>query len=382
MCARTSLNESKKRPPYVGEHQPAAMDLKGAMWMQRSLGESVSLVHLMENGDVFAGGWDGRLIRWDEEGTTLWSTQTNDRISALAINGDLVVITSGLHLVALSLDSGKELWSVALEGSADDVHWWNGQIIAVSSVYDIEHNDFIESAIWLFSAQGEQQWVERMDERPWTLVESDGHLLAGLGRPRCGWLDISNTPPFSHTKPPTSFPITCGVSGREHLLFGQTDGSVVMQSGDVLATESGSVEALTCLPTGFAASTDEGHLTVRTAQGGLLWESKGEAISAHCEAFENNDSTHLWVARIQGLSGALSVFSSDTGALVATGHFDRIRCIQGTPNRCVIGCENGDVLVWDRELFMRRLDQDEPQHEEPIDERKSALQAKLRALRQ
>lgn len=141
------------------------MDLKGAMWMQRSLGESVSLVHLMENGDVFAGGWDGRLIRWDEEGTTLWSTQTNDRISALAINGDLVVITSGLHLVALSLDSGKELWSVALEGSADDVHWWNGQIIAVSSVYDIEHNDFIESAIWLFSAQGEQQWVERMDER-------------------------------------------------------------------------------------------------------------------------------------------------------------------------------------------------------------------------
>ena len=358
------------------------MDLKGAMWMQRSLGESVSLVHLMENGDVFAGGWDGRLIRWDEEGTTLWSTQTNDRISALAINGDLVVITSGLHLVALSLDSGEELWSVALEGSADDVHWWNGQIIAVSSVYDIEHNDFIESAIWLFSAQGEQQLVERMDERPWTLVESDGHLLAGLGRPRCGWLDISNTPPFSHTKPPTSFPITCGVSGREHLLFGQTDGSVVMQSGDVLATESGSVEALTCLPTGYAASTDEGHLTVRTAQGGLLWESKGEAISAHCEAFETNDSTHLWVARTQGLSGALSVFSSDTGALVATGHFDRIRCIQGTPNRCVIGCENGDVLVWDRELFMRRLDQDEPQHEEPIDERKSALQAKLRALRQ
>jgi hypothetical protein len=172
------------------------------------------------------------------------------------------------------------------------------------------------------------------------------------------------------------------VSGREQPLFGQTDGSVVIQSGDVLATESGSVEALTCLPAGYAASTDEGHLTVRSTHGGLLWESKGEAISTHCEAFEKNDSTHLWVARTHGLSGELSVFSADTGALVATGHFDRIRCIQGTANRCVVGCENGDVLVWDRELFMRRLDQGEPQHEEPIDERKSALQAKLRALRQ
>ena len=103
---------------------------------------------------------------------------------------------------------------------------------------------------------------------------------------------------------------------------------------------------------------------------------------AACGALESIDGRLLWVVRTRGLGGALSVFSSDTGALVATGHFDRIRCIQGTPNRCVIGCENGDVLVWDRDLFMRRLDQDEPQHEEPIDERKSALQAKLRALRQ
>ncbi|RJU92671.1 MAG: hypothetical protein DWC01_01720 [Candidatus Poseidoniales archaeon] len=82
------------------------------------------------------------------------------------------------------------------------------------------------------------------------------------------------------------------------------------------------------------------------------------------------------------MSGELSVLLSDSGNRVATGQFDHIRCIQGTANRCVIGCENGDVLVWDRELFMRRLDQGEPQHEEPVDERKSALQARLRALRQ
>ncbi len=358
------------------------MDLKGAMWMQRSLGESVSLVHLMENGDVFAGGWDGRLVRWDEEGNTLWSSQTNDRISALAIHEDRVVITSGLHLVALSLTSGEEQWSVALEGSADDVRWWKGNIIAVSSVYDIEHNDFIESAVWMFSPAGEQQWVERMDERPWALIEADGHLLAGLGRPRCGWIDLSGAPPFSHTKPPTSFPITCGISGRENLLFGQTDGSVVTPFGGVLATESGSIEALTCLPMGFAASTDEGHLTVRTERGELVWESKGDAISTHCEAFEKDETTLLWVARAQGLVSELSVSSSDSGEVLARGGFDLIRCIQGTAKRCVIGCENGDVLVWDRELFMRRLDQDEPQHEEPHDERKSALQAKLRALRQ
>ena len=97
---------------------------------------------------------------------------------------------------------------MALEGSADDIIWWQGDVVAISSVYDIEHNDFIESAVWRIASDGTLLWVERMDERPWTLVRADDALLAGLGRPRCGHLDISGSPPFAHTNPLTSSPTT------------------------------------------------------------------------------------------------------------------------------------------------------------------------------
>ena len=207
------------------------MDLNGATWMVRHLDEPVSTVYLDEHQGVFAGGWDGRLTHWDQAGEHVWTAQTNDRISALALNDTTVVVASGLHVVALDRATGEERWSAALEGSADAVVWWQGDVVAVSSVYDIEHNDFIESAIWRFSADGSLQWVERMDERPWTLIEVDDRLLAGLGRPRCGHLDVSSTPPFDHTLPPTSSPTTCGTGGRTQGLFGQTDGSVVSHEG-------------------------------------------------------------------------------------------------------------------------------------------------------
>ena len=173
------------------------MDLNGATWMVRQLEQPVSMVHLDEHNGVFAGGWDGRLTHWDEAGEHVWTAQTNDRVSALALNEDLAVVASGLHIVALDRATGEERWSMALEGSADAVMWWQGNVVAVSSVYDIEHNDFIESAIWRFSPDGDLQWVERMDERPWTLIEVDDRLLAGLGRPGCGHLDVSSTPPLS-----------------------------------------------------------------------------------------------------------------------------------------------------------------------------------------
>ena len=68
------------------------MDLKSATWMVRSLDQPVSMVHLTDEQDVFAGGWDGRLTHWAEDGTHQWTAQTNDRISAIALNEHLVVV--------------------------------------------------------------------------------------------------------------------------------------------------------------------------------------------------------------------------------------------------------------------------------------------------
>ena len=358
------------------------MDLNGATWMVRSLDQSVSLVRLTLEGDVFAGGWDGVLACWDSEGNSRWTVQTDDRISALAISDTLVVAASGLHVVAIDRASGETQWSVALEGSADEVRWWQDDIIAVSSVYDIEHNDFLESAVWRISATGEQRWVERMDERPWVVLEHDGRLLAGLGRPRCGYLDISQSPPFTHVRPPTSSPTTCGSVGGTGVVFGQTDGTVVTHDGTVCSTESGSIEHLTCMVKGYVATTDDGHAVGRTDDGTMCWESHGSPVSAQTEAMQEDGASLLWLARHEGQGSMLDLWATNKGGRLAQGQFSRIRSIDGTEERAVIGCEDGTVAVWERAMLMRRLEQGALPSDQSDDERTSALQAKLRALRQ
>jgi hypothetical protein len=357
------------------------MDLNEATWMVRSLDESVSSLLLTEDNQVLAGGWDGRLVCWDQEGTLRWSAQTNDRINSIACNGATVVVASGLHVVALDWETGEQQWSKALEGSADEVCWWQGDIMAISSVYDIEHNDFIESAVWRFSERGDELWVERMDERPWVMVEVDETLYAGLGRPKCGLLDISAAPPFPHSPPPTSSPTTCGTGGRNRGLFGQTDGTVVTHKGDVISTETGSVEHLTCMVSGFVATTDEGHAVGRTPSGEECWTSKGNPVSAQVEAMVDQGASMLWLARNDGVDSTLEVWATDKGGCLASGKFSRIRSMSGHPERAAIGCEDGTVVVWERELLQRRLSADQTEPSTSLNERESALQAKLRALR-
>ena len=356
------------------------MDLNGATWMVRHLDEPVSTVHLDEHQGVFAGGWDGRLTHWDQAGEHVWTSQTNDRISALALSETTVVVASGLHIVCLDRASGEPMWSVALEGSADEVVCWQGELVAVSSVYDIEHNDFIESAVWRLSPEGEVLWVERMDERPWALVQVGERLLAGLGRPRCGYLDVSSAPPFTHVASPTPFPTTAGSSDRTRGLFGQTDGTVTDHEGAVLSTESGAVEHLTCMVKGYVATSDGGHAVGRTEDGEACWEAKGAPVSAQMEAMELDGASQLWLARNEGTDSVVNVWASNHSDRRATGRFSRVRAVHGTSQRAAIGCEDGSVVVWDRDMLLRRLDS-ENTPAQAVDDRSSALQAKLRALR-
>ena len=179
--------------------------------MIRDLGQPVSAIDLEEDS-VIAGGWDGALRKWNGDGDLIWKAQCSDRIESILRIEEMVVVTSGLQISCLR--AGKILWSAALEGSADLLAFHNGEIIATSSVYDIEHGDFMESAIWRFSLEGDLLNVERMDERPWFL-DSNDKLLLGLGRPKCGILVDGE-----HQNLPTDSPVTCGLYGRENVLFG------------------------------------------------------------------------------------------------------------------------------------------------------------------
>ena len=83
------------------------MDLNSATWMVRTLEQPVSALHVTSENQVFAGGWDGRLTLWDDGGEHLWTAQTNDRISAVALSEKAVVVASGLHIVCSTVLPAK-----------------------------------------------------------------------------------------------------------------------------------------------------------------------------------------------------------------------------------------------------------------------------------
>ena len=378
----SDLHDARRRVSYDASRNLCFMDLKGAAWMVRSHEQSVSCLLLLEDDGLLAGGWDGKVTRWSAEGDIVWTTNTPDRISAFAVHAKHVALTSGLHVVCLDLDTGEEQWSAALEGSADAVQWWEGQLRAISSVYDIEHNDFIESAIWNFSPEGALEWVERMDERPWAMVAEETTLLAGLGRPRCGWLDISKASPFHHTPSPTGAPITCASPHPSGGLFGQADGAVVTATGDALVTQMASVQQVQARPDGtFIVANDEGGFHAFDQHGQHIWGHEGTTIVAFTLGFELEASPSVWLARSQNNRSELQVFNAMDGSEHSSAVLATVNVMTGNQRRCAVGCEDGSVYVWEQGLLQRRM-HDDASTSEPVDERVSALQAKLRALRE
>ena len=220
------------------------MNMIGACWMTRLLGEPVSALSIDESNDVIAGGWNGMLSYWDCDGDNSWSTKLPDRVSCIIANQEFVFTTAGLHIVALSRSSGAVMWKFALEGSADEVVIHGGRVYATSSVYDIEHNDFIDSAVWCFSFDGEHLWTKHMDERPWTIFSDNNAVIIGLGRPKMGIAMINQDGGLNYQQLNSNSPVTVGGLIGSSPLFGHANGDI-SSIDDNIATISGeSIEGL------------------------------------------------------------------------------------------------------------------------------------------
>jgi len=333
--------------------------------MIRDLGQPVSAIHICEDASVIAGGWDGALKKWDHDGVLLWATQCEDRIESILIIEDLVIVTSGLHVTCVS--GGEVQWSNPLEGSADFLTNSGEEIIATSSVYDIEHGDFMESAIWQFSLSGELIEVERMDERPW-FIESKNHLVVGLGRPKCGVL-IDGV----HQDLATESPVTCGTSNSETTLFGHADGTISSLSGTEISKQKSSIEILNCNEAGLAAALESGEIVAMDLSGKKAWHSEGSMATTQTFGFNN---LH-WCGRNEPNSGLVEV-RGQGGELIASAKISRPRVSNAVKDRVAFGFEDGQILLWEKELFERRMNEKSTNS----DGRKSALAAKLRALRE
>ena len=166
-------------------------------------------------------------------------------------------------------------------------------------------------------------------------------------------------------------------------MFGQTDGAVVSHLGTVLSTETGAVEHLTCMVKGYVATTDDGLAVGRTGRRGkCAGHPTVHRFQPKQRAMEHDGSSLLWLARDAGLGSTVHVWATNQEGAIANGQFAKVRAMHGTTERVVIGCEDGQIHAWEREMLHRRLDNDQSSSSDEADERTSALQAKLRALRQ
>ena len=354
------------------------MDLFASAWMTRSLGESVSALHLEQEVGIFAGGWNGCLKHWDAEGELMWTAILPDRITVLALHGGNVFATAGLHVVCLEAATGEQRWSYALEGSADSLSVFDNHLYAVSSVYDIEHNDFLESAVWNFSFDGTMNWIQRMDERPWTLLEYNSKLWIGLGRPKCGFSAIDAKGELTHTSTDTDSPITCGSSTPSTMLFGHANGAVSDEKGKILFLEKSSIETLYAISKGYIATLEDGTLLYRMADT-EVWAESGTPVTAQTGGFLYQGQPTHWCGRWSGTQGTVEVRNLNTGELLTSSQSGRCESSASDSTRLALGFETGEVCLWEQDMFERRMSKDS--QKEKKDERKTALQEKLRALR-
>ena len=351
------------------------MDLSTCTWMVRELGEAVSCTVLLEDGSLLVGGWDGKIKYWSDEGDLIWECQTPNRVSSMTVNDGSVYVTAGLHLVSIAVDSGEQRWSVALEGSADAVVATSKCVLASSSVYDIEHNDFIESAIWIVSFEGNVLNTHRIDERPWTLNLFKKGVIAGLGRPINGYIILNEQGDIKKQEMDWESPTICATDGN-HPVFGLADGSIRSIDGTVMKVMDYSVSNIVECEGEYLIADDRGRLECFDKS--VRWEAKGSGIVALSSGFGINENGSCWVARWNGSEGALNVHSMKDGSQLASLHGYRVHDIASNGNRFAAGCENGQVFVWDKDLLQRRIEQPSQQN---TDVSRSAMFEKLRALR-
>lgn len=340
------------------------MDLTQSAWMVRDLGQTVSALHICDDYSIIAGGWDGKLCQWDSEGKLIWSTDCEDRIESILLIDENVIVTSGLHIVCVK--NGNQIWSHALEGSADMLVNHGGTIIATSSVYDIEHEDFMESAIWEFDIEGNLIEVNRIDERPWFICSSN-QLVIGLGRPKCGILVDGE-----HVDNSINSPVTCGINGTDNILLGHADGTILLYPDKRLTKEESSIESIICSDYGFVSALENGKIVARKPNSDLIWVSKTGQVITQCIGFFSIHWAGIW----NGTEGSLELRDQD-GKLLTSQTFSKPRVSMAHQDRIGFGFDDGQIIVWEKDLFERRKSQEKVE----VDERKSALAARLRSLR-
>lgn len=353
------------------------MNLVGACWMRRSLDEPISALLLTQNQALVAGGWNGRLAKWNASGDLQWSVELPDRIGSISVDENTVYVTAGLHLCAINSSDGDVMWQHPLEGSADIVTVSNGLVYATSSVYDIEHNDFIDSAIWCFDLSGTQMWVIHMPERPWTLNQHDGLLYLGLGRPKMGVAVISPVGEISHQKLDSNAPVTASARFNGEIIFAHANGELTNLSGKLCSGNGESVNTIIGLEDQILTSTNNKTTLLDIDYQHMAQLTPGD-ITAISGGLRLDGNLTYWCGIQDSSRGLLKVLSLVDGRELASMQSAKITVITANLDRIVVGDEAGEVYVWEEAMLNRRFSSADFNGD---DERRQQMREKLKALR-
>jgi len=363
----------------VKEDTPV-LDAESCAWMVRRLPDRISCIQLLD-GFIIVGDWSGSLSCWTSAGDSVWEFSAPGRVSSITVADGIVAIASGIDVVALSMDDGQELWRQKLEGSADEVVSLPGTgiIHATSSVFDIEHGDFMESAYWRFEHSGDLMMVHRFDERPWHIsVESDSVLL-GLGRPRCGMLVLTQDG-LEWEGLVDDDPVACGIQGIGKTVLGHSKGTVsIVENGvkSVIAELDSGIESISFIESGISAVTESG-LQILDMNGKVLAGNNTPMISDSVESFSPiDDESLIWAS----VDKRLISFNRECQEIAVIELRAPLTSLTANGNMMAAGLEDGSLYIFQSELSRRRFNAmnsntgDEDSH-------RSSMLDKLRRLRE
>ena len=159
-------------------------------------------------------------------------------------------------------------------------------------------------------------------------------------------------------------------------MFGLADGSIRSMDGTLVGSMQSAISNVIKHADGYAVADDKGN--IEFIDGDAQWKANGNEVVALSSGFDIDEEGSCWVARWNGSQGEVIVHSIKDGQHIASLNGHRVHDMAFNGQRIVVGCENGQVFVWEKGLFQRRMKKPDQMQNNPL---RSAMFEKLRALR-
>ena len=361
--------------------------IESVAWMERNLEASVSSVYI-DDKKIIAGDWNGMLICWSRDGDKLWNAELGDRVAGIRLSqdGGMLWCIAGRDALGLDYENGKIKWQIEFDGSTDLINLdEGGRAWIVSSVYDIELNDFIESTISLIDDAGNIVLQHILDERPWSIHPiSKGKSMFGLGRPRGGILElIENKNGFQEKHESVNdAPVLCG-SNTIPYYVGQSNGMIIKISEDVNDTSilhefEASIIDIENHDTEIIVSLDNHQIIVLDNKGTIISEYVTEGMSEKIKTLSENNM--YWISTLTDTGSTLELVNQKHDIMVKILAESRIRDIAHSNGISVVGLDDGRVIAIEQKMLGRRIEETQQSNEDG-DGRRSDMRERLRNLR-